>query len=656
MQRFPLVFLITSLAILHANAFAQTKPLRIVVMDPLAAPLSCACLNGVGQRRYDLLAPWLAKQLRRPIEVVYAESLPLAVNRLGHAPDFVFGQHSVVEFDAVQANLQLQPIARLKNGKGSTQLRGAFVVRKNHVAKSIADLKNAKVLLGPIAHSEAHVFARQALIAAKVEPVNLETAFSIEEAVYAVDDGKAAATIVPDFLFPLLEACGKVEKGDLRIIGHTPPDSFIELFANSDLSAEDIAAVQAALKRVGDIAEIAKPMESQGFVILPLEPAGWTDWRGQNRAGKVANLPKSLPESPDVVWSAEVTGPAMAGISATAKYVVVADKDRKQTTDIFRCFSANTGKTVWSLKYPAAAWLDYTNAPRAQPVIHNNRVYLLGALGDLHCVKLNNGEVIWKRNIAKDFAAETPNWGYASTPLIADGKLIVNPGAKRASLVALNLATGKTVWQTPGNAAAYAPFRIATLGGKRQIVGYDSASAGGWDIATGERLWQVVPPDGTDFNVPTPVFHNGHLMLATENNGARLYGFEKGGKIDPKPIADNFDAAPDTCTPAISGDNVYLNAYGVLYCLDLKNNLKTRWEESSDFFHDHNNMIVSDDRLLIWTTTGDLLLIDTRAPKYKLVSKWQPFGEEVESMSHPAFVGDRIYLRSDKKLICVKLR
>ena len=49
--------------------------------------------------------------------------------------------------------------------------------------------------------------------------------------------------------------------------------------------------------------------------------------------------------------------------------VVVADKDQSQENDVFRCLDADTGREIWNLTYPAAGKLDYTNSPRANPVI-----------------------------------------------------------------------------------------------------------------------------------------------------------------------------------------------------------------------------------------------------------------------------------------------
>jgi hypothetical protein len=129
--------------------------------------------------------------------------------------------------------------------------------------------------------------------------------------------------------------------------------------------------------------------------------------------------------------------------------------------------------------------MDFTNSPRANPVIHQGMVYTLGAFGDLYCLNLDSGKVVWRKQLAEDFQAKRPSWGWSSTPLIVGDKLIVNPGAKDASLVALDRRTGTVLWSTPGDPPGYASFILATFADVTQIVGYDAASLGGWDPQTG---------------------------------------------------------------------------------------------------------------------------------------------------------------------------
>ncbi|MBP87160.1 MAG: hypothetical protein CMJ64_10650 [Planctomycetaceae bacterium] len=102
-----------------------------------------------------------------------------------------------------------------------------------------------------------------------------------------------------------------------------------------------------------------------------------------------------------------------------------------------------------TLRYRSAEKIDYTNAA---PVLHDGKVYLQGVWGELHCVNLEDGAVVWKTNLLEAFDAEPLTWGYSVPPLVVDEKLIVAPGAKDVSIAALDLKTGEVIWKTPGHA------------------------------------------------------------------------------------------------------------------------------------------------------------------------------------------------------------
>ena len=73
--------------------------------------------------------------------------------------------------------------------------------------------------------------------------------------------------------------------------------------------------------------------------------------------------------------------------------------------------------------------------------------------------------------------------------------------------------------------------------------------------------------------MPTPIVVGDRLLVCSENQGTRLYGFNPDGKIDPRPLAVNPDLAPDCHTPVVVGDRVF-GVWSGLYCLDLKSGLK----------------------------------------------------------------------------------
>lgn len=344
----------------------------------------------------------------------------------------------------------------------------------------------------------------------------------------------------------------------------------------------------------------------------------------------------------------------LAGLSISGNHLILAERDFADEHDVYRCLNTANGELVWRIKFPARGHLDYGQSPRATPVIHEGRAYLLGAFGDLRCVNVADGKLLWQRQLIQEFDAVLPTWGMCSPPLVVDDLLIVNPGGPNASLVALDCATGQPRWKSPGAPAAYGAFICAELGGHRQIVGYDQTSLGGWDVRTGKRLWELVPPTAGDFNVPTPIMVHGRLIVATENNGTRCYRFDEKGCIVPNPVAEYQDLSPDTTSPVVVGDRLF-GAHLGLHCLDLKNGMKRLWHQDDDSIGDYATLIADDERVLVITLGGELLLLDGKASGCVVLSRLRVFTDEVEVYSHPALIGSRLYLRGGTSVMCLDL-
>ncbi|MHC4313740.1 MAG: PhnD/SsuA/transferrin family substrate-binding protein [Planctomycetota bacterium] len=641
--------------------------LRIVVMDPLSDQLACDCVQGYAQRKYDELATFLEKQFSRPVELAYGENLPDILKANPEQVDLLIGKESIALFDAAEIKLHTRPIARLTDKSGTTNLSGLFVVRHNDRARSVEDLKGYKILFGPEDETEKSTAVIAALKAKGVPiPKQIETSSSCSTAAVAVLEKDADAAVISSYALALLEGCSTIDKGALRVVGQTSDVPFITVFATDAVSRENEKQIIDALLAVGKNKRLLALMESKtGFVKVPrprLEKTGsdtsqsiveWTDWRGPKRDAVSRYVPKKLPAKAEFLWRRQLTGMGLSGIAAMSRYVIVADKDKEKKQDIFRCLDADTGAQLWAIEYPAPEDMDFSNSPRANPVIHEGLVYLLGAFGDLHCVKLKTGQVVWKKNIVKEFGAELVTWGMCSAPLIVADKLIVNPGAKDASIVAMDRRTGKVIWKTPGEQAGYSSFILATFGNVRQIIGYDSISLGGWDPKTGKRLWKLLPDDEGDFNVPTPIYVDGKLLVTTENNGTRLYGFDDNGQIQSKPLAQNLDLSPDTSTPVVI-NNLVFGCFAGLYCLDLNNGLKTLYSADDDAFFDYAALIAGNGHVLIITVEGELILIEAAGDRYTLKSRLRLF-EKSEVFSHPALIGNRLYIRNATEVCCLLL-
>lgn len=345
----------------------------------------------------------------------------------------------------------------------------------------------------------------------------------------------------------------------------------------------------------------------------------------------------------------------MAGVAATQDVVLVADRELDDTVDVWKCLDAATGKPRWTVRYLAPGSLDYGNSARTTPLIEGDRVFLVGAHGHVTCVHLETGKQLWQRNMRTAFGVTEPMaWGFCGSPLLVDGKLILNPGGPAASVVALEPATGKTIWQTPGRPASYGSLIAGKLGGKLQIMGHDKTTLGGWDPATGKRLWTLDSVSADDFNVPTPLIDNGRLIVTTESDGACIYGFTDDGLIIPQPLARFADHKPDTQSAVVVGSRLFGVSHD-LYCLDLAKSLQLVYEAQEEAFVDHVSLIASPDKVLISTGSAELMLIDARADEFKIISRQPVLEGESGLLSHPALVGKRLFLRGSREIVCVDL-
>lgn len=648
---------------------AETKPepMLLVVLDPLAKELACACVKGYGQRDYRKLAAHLRAATQENIAIEFSDDLADSLAGINPGREVVMiGEHSSVQVGARNAGVKCTPVCELTGLDGSTVLSGSFVVRSGDPLKNLTGVAGRKILLG-VGHAEAlGAAAKSALRAANPErQAQIESRGSYTDAALDVLDSQsspAPVALVPSYALRLLEGCGSITPGDLKEIARTEPVRFITVFVGDRIPTAKREKIIEALLKVKEDASLLRLMESRdGFkLLMPKSEAGqphggsWPDWRGAARDGRVPQLPSKLPERPKILWRKGAMSGGLCGLTVSDGQLILAERDFAEEHDVYRCLDADTGELQWRLQFPARGKLDYGQSPRATPVVHHGKAYLLGALGELRCVDLTAGEVIWKKDLLREFGARVPTWGMCSPPLIAGDLLIVNPGAADASLVALECATGRTRWRTPGAPAAYSAFIVGEFGGHKQVVGYDQSSLGGWDVTTGKRLWRLVPAVEGDFNVPTPAAVEDGVIVSSENNGTRLYGFDNSGRVSPTPVAEFADLAPGTASPVVTCGRLF-GAHAGLYCLDIRSGLKLVWSRDEPEMGDHASLIADSERVLVITLTGELILLDGRADHCAVISRVRLFDDEVEVYSHPALIANRLYARGGSAVICADL-
>ena len=251
---------------------ANDQTIFMVVMDPLAAPLSCPCVEGYAQRRYEKLGEYLQQRMKRPVKVVFANALETALKEKtkGRA-HIIIGKDSVVVDDCKLAKMKPFRLAALTDKKGLTTQTGLIVVRSSASAKDVKDLAGYRILFGPANCQEKYDAPLAMLKAAGIPlPKKLETSNACSDgACKVVDlgpDAKAAA-VISSYAAPLLEGCGTIKKGDLRVVAETKPVPFIAAFATNSVSKKERKQIKEALLDVFSDEKLCKALEStEGFI------------------------------------------------------------------------------------------------------------------------------------------------------------------------------------------------------------------------------------------------------------------------------------------------------------------------------------------------------------------------------------------------------
>jgi outer membrane protein assembly factor BamB len=368
----------------------------------------------------------------------------------------------------------------------------------------------------------------------------------------------------------------------------------------------------------------------------------------------VAWLPGML-QGAKVAWQYPLPNQGIGGVAATDEFVIVTSRDRNDALDVITCLDAMSGVVFWQHTYQATGDLDYGNSIRATPLIADPYVVTLGAFGDLHCLDLGNGKVEWSKHLVRDLHGVKPQWGYAASPIVVEGRLIVQPGGDSNSIAALELETGGVVWQVPGRQAAYASLVEWVHGPQRQVIGFDYRTLGGWDIADGKRIWEVKPKVGNDFNVPTPIVSPQGIFLTSENNGTRLHRWTREGVAEATPAAEFLDLAGDSHTPILIGDYLVGVDRG-LRVLDTRRELAQVGELSDPCFDGYCSLIGSRDRVLVQCEKGELLLLQIGQQTgsgqnvVRELDRMRVGDDSAQILAHGAIAGSMYFVRLPDRL------
>ena len=418
------------------------------------------------------------------------------------------------------------------------------------------------------------------------------------------------------------------------------------------------------------------------LVLIHSAVAGdWPQWRGINRDGLVqSEKPLSqLPAKPKKIWQVSV-GKGQGGLVIAGGQLVMCHEKivNGKPMETAALINATSGKMLWETPY-SASW-QYTNVygpgPRTAPMIDGDLIYCQSAMGVLACISMKTGELLWSKSYEKDFGAKwfggnapgssgtaASRHGNNGAP-VTDSRYIYAPagGHEGASLVCLEKTTGKLVWKSGSDYAAYAGLMLGELAGMRQVVMVTAANMKGYRAKDGRELWSVPVKTGAARNIVTPILHEDTVTVASHTVGTfqvRISNSGNGQKAEE--VWRNKDVRTNITTPVLRDGYIYgLGASrgknSEFVCLSHKTG-ETMWSQRG--YDDYASVIGMGDTLLIHGSRGGLTLLKATPKAYTELGRLDAVSQI--SWNFPVYSGGVLYLKDGikdggNKLTALKLR
>ncbi len=371
----------------------------------------------------------------------------------------------------------------------------------------------------------------------------------------------------------------------------------------------------------------------------------------------------------DRIYVATAVGPGKPDLKVGLYGDIASAKDNDPHEWRLLALDKATGKILWDVlghasppkvaRHPKATHCNSTPATDGKHI-----VAIFGSEG-LFCFD-PTGRLLWKKELGPMdsgyFQMPSALWGFASSPVIHEGKVVVLCDVlTKPFLAVFDLADGREVWRTPRtDVPTWSTPAIVTAAGRTQIAVNGWHHTGGYDFATGQELWKH--DGGGDIPVPTPIVA-GDLIYFTSAHGRsrpiRAVRADASGDITPantgKPnpaVAWEHDRKGNYMqTPIIVGPLLFAATdMGVVTCFDAKTGEVRYSERLSNRGEGFTASPVSDGRYVYFTSElGNVYLVPAK-PAFAVVATNTL---EETALATPAISAGTLYYRTRDKLVAI---
>jgi len=334
------------------------------------------------------------------------------------------------------------------------------------------------------------------------------------------------------------------------------------------------------------------------------------------------------------------------------------------------CLSKKDGNLRWQRVVDSGNERVYMkqNNSSPSPVTDGKHVWVMTGNGVLTALDFDGNE-LWKHNLQQEFGKFGLNWGYGSSPLLHDGKLIIEVlhGMRTddpSYLVSYDGASGKVMWRrerltdAPNESPdSYSTPALAMVDGKPQIVVSGGDYVTGHDPKTGEELWRaggLNPTRSPVFrSVNSPVVADGLVYAGTRQKPVLALRIGGQGDVTERNLVWKWteDGGPDVPTPVTDSKYFYMVADGgIITCVDAKSGKQIYQNRLGVGATIDSSPLLADGKLYI-TGENSATVVLAAGPEYKELARNELDGSW--TMSSIAVAGQQLFVRTGTHLYCI---
>lgn len=360
---------------------------------------------------------------------------------------------------------------------------------------------------------------------------------------------------------------------------------------------------------------------------------------------------------PKVVWKRPV-GEGLAGVAVAAGRVILFHRVKNE--EVVESLAATTGAPQWRFAYPTVYRDDFgfDEGPRAVPVIAGGTVFTVGADSELTALELTTGRKLWNVNLMQRFATRKGYFGYAGSPLVEAGRVIVNAGGRdqNAGIVAFAADTGAVLWSATNHEPSYSSPVAATLDGQRLAIFLTREGLVGLDQASGAVKFQMRwrARYAASVNAATPLVIGDLIFISASYDTGAATLRVKGGTLTPLWKGDD-ELSNHYATSVHAGGILYgfhgRQEFGQAFrAVDLMTGA-VKWSEEK---FGAGSVLLAGGKLLVVHERGALSLVAATPQQFRTLAQATVLPGTVRAF--PALADGVLFIRNDTTLVALDLK